>query len=163
MLFLGWKYGARRVGNEHSRDHYSCGGFRIGLRAMAETQMKTAEEVANAMWNRISGDMKFRGIGTPERDRHWRDWLGQALTAFAEERVKEYMISLEKGDEIIIKVCAKARAEALEDAANICIKNAEGLGCADEFYTDPDHDKVALAKAMLKAAALEIMTKVAAK
>jgi len=46
--------------------------------------------------------------------------------------------------------------DAIEKAASICISNAESLGSADEFYTDPDHDKVALAKAMLVVCATTI-------
>jgi hypothetical protein len=124
---------------------------------MAETQMKTAEEVAS----RIADEIFYYDDDDLEI---LKELTAREITAYAEERVKENQIELNNqwlADSLASDIYSRkqARTKALEDAANICIKNAEGLGCADEFYTDPDHDKVALAKAMLKAAALEIMGK----
>ncbi len=88
------------------------------------TAMKTAEEVAEEIYWKISKS-------TNELD--WKQLFSQALTAYAEERLKEAQESGDLGMYSVNDVKAfqiKARAEALEEAA---------LLVDSEIVWTPDH------------------------
>jgi hypothetical protein len=93
--------------------------------------MKTAEDVAEelAVYSRRDN------VGAVVL----KDAIAQALTAYAEERVKE---ALAEAQITLTKICDKARAEALEEAAKL----------ADHMYYEPAYE---IAKAIRARAAVE--------